>query len=177
MGGQGKPGKAIPGYLVLMHIALHQERGLGGGSHALYGLEVRVTGGGECRVHVGTDRIRKFFHAHHERHIHHAAGNGKISLAQRGAPRCPCSFNGHCLDAKHSRIICQKHAEVGLVRKIGRQHIAYKKRLGCQPACILDRITNGRIGQVSQTDIPVLTDFCLSNSCDYNVCHCLFPDY
>ncbi len=66
---------------------------------------------------------------------------------------------------------------MGLVRKIGRQHVAHIKRLGFQPACILDRIMNGRVSQVTQTDIPMLTDFCLPDSCDYNVCHCLFPNF
>jgi hypothetical protein len=58
-----------------------------------------------------------------------------------------------------------------LVRQIRREHITHKQRLRFEPARIFDRIPHGGETQITQTDIPVLADFGLSDSCNNDFCH------
>ena len=64
-----------------------------------------------------------------------------------------------------------KNAEMRLVGQVRREHISREQRLGLEPAGILNRRPDGEIGQVTQGDIPVFTDFSLSDTCDNDVRH------
>ena len=105
MGRECKTGEPICRDLILVHITLHQKRGLCSRSHALHSFEICIASGGEGRVHAGADFIGELFHASDQRDIHHAARDGEITLTQRRATRGARGFDGRSLDAKQTRVV------------------------------------------------------------------------
>jgi len=70
--------------MLLVHVALHHERGERRLGSAVRRFPVRIGGAAQRRCHTGTHLVGQLLHAQHQRGVHCAAGHGKVSLAQGG---------------------------------------------------------------------------------------------
>ena len=182
MCGQRKACQSIRRDIELVHVTARQQGRLGSRREALDGLEIAVRGSGNGRFHFRANHVGELFHADHQGHIHVAAEDGQVALAQRSTAGGAACFNRLGLDPgpvpgileTQPGKIGQQGAQVRLVGQVGSQHVAHIKRLRAQAAGILDGRQNDFHCQGAQGYIPVFADGSLTDSGNDDICHIYF---
>jgi hypothetical protein len=155
-----------------MEITLHEHRGLGGGGETLHGFKIAVGSGGEGVFDFCIDKIGEFLYANDEGNIDHATFYGEIALSESRATGGSGGFDAGGFDADQPAKIGDECAKMRLPRKVGCEHIADEKGLGAQPARIFDSGFEGEMSQLTDGELPMFADRCLSDTGDNDiVCH------
>ena len=166
MGVDAEAGKGVDGHVVLVHVALHDQRVEAHEADAVQRLVLGIGGGGQARGRVLADGVGHLFHARDHDHIVKAAGHGHGPDAQGRAAAGAGRLDLGRFDAVQPAEVGDQRGQMLLLQQAAAEHVAHKERVRAFDAGFSHGPVDGIVRDLSNRTTPQFADLGLADAYD-----------